>query len=53
MGIKGAVNFTRKSNIKKKIQNKPDISIHDQAVLARKMAHSLKTQQGYKTGLNK
>ena len=53
MGIKGAVNFTRKSTIKEKIQNKPDITTLEEAVLSRKMGHSLKTQKGYMTGMKK
>ena len=51
--IKGAVNFTRKSNIKEKIQNKSGVTSQDEAVLSRKMGHSVQTQKTYMTGVKK
>ena len=51
--IRGAVNFTRKSNIKEKIQNKPYITTLEEAVLSRKMGHSVATQKTYMTGVKK
>ena len=53
MGIKGAVNFTRKSNIKEKIQNKLGVTTLEEAVLSRKMGHSIITQKTFMTGVKK
>ena len=50
MGIHGLVNWTRKANVKEKIQNKPEISDLEKAIYSCKMAHSVKTQSNYKSG---
>ena len=50
MNIHGSVNWTRKSNVKGKVQKKPDISDLERALYARQMAHSVKTQGTYKSG---
>ena len=53
MNIHGSVNWTRKANVKEKIQNKPEITDLEKAIYSRKMAHSVATQGNYKSGETK